>query len=154
MSAFGPTFVDELIAAGLGGLPFAWIAETGEINGRASLTTQQNAAPDAVIAAHDPTKQRVVVPQQISDRQFFQQLAVQGIIGQADALAAVKTGAMPADLQALINQLPADQQFAATMLISGATVFERNHPLTVGIGTAYGWSSAQIDALFIAAAAL
>jgi hypothetical protein len=151
---FGPAFVDELFAAGLGGLPFSWSAETGEITGRENLTAQQNAALDAVIAAHDPTKQPIVVPQQISDRQFFQQLAMQGIIGQADALAAVKTGAIPADLQALINQLPADQQFGATMLISGATVFERNHPLTIGIGTAYGWSSAQIDALFIAAAAL
>jgi hypothetical protein len=57
-------------------------------------------------------------------------------------------------LLAIINAMPADQQFAAKMLVSGATVFERSHPMTVAIGTAYGWTSAQIDALFSAAAAL
>jgi hypothetical protein len=94
------------------------------------------------------------VPALISDRQFFQQLAVQGVITQDEALAAVKTGSIPAALQTLINGLPADQQFAATMLIAGATAFERYHPLTTAIGQAYGWSADQIDALFRAAAVL
>lgn len=95
-----------------------------------------------------------LAPASISDRQFFQQLAVQGIISQNDALAAVKTGAIPDALQQLINALPSDQQFGATMIVSGATTFERNHPLTIAIGTAYGWTADQMDALFSAAAAL
>lgn len=94
------------------------------------------------------------VPASISDRQFFQQLAVQGIITQDEALAAVKTGAIPVALQQLINGLPAAQQFGATMIVAGATTFERDHPLTVAIGTAYGWTAAQMDALFQAAAEL
>ena len=94
------------------------------------------------------------VPQSISDRQFFQQLAVQGVITQVEALSAVKTGTIPAALQTLINGLPPDQQFGANMIVSGATTFERNNPLTIAIGTAYGWSSDQINALFRAAAAL
>lgn len=90
----------------------------------------------------------------ISDRQFFQQLAVQGVITNDEALAAVKTGTIPAALQGLINALPADQQFAATMLVAGATTFDRNHPLTLTIGQAFGWSSDQMDTLWIAAAEL
>ena len=90
----------------------------------------------------------------ISRRQFFQQLAVQGVITQVEALSAVKTGTIPAALQTLINGLPPDQQFGATMIVSGSATFERNNPLTIAIGTAYGWSSDQINALFRAAAAL
>lgn len=94
------------------------------------------------------------VPLSISDRQFFQQLAVQGIISQDDALAAVRTGAIPEALQQLINGLPVDQQFGATMIVAGATTFERSHPLTIAIGSAYGWSVDRLDAFFRAAAAL
>jgi len=96
----------------------------------------------------------LLVPQSISDRQFFQQLAVQGIITNDDALAAVKTGTLPSALQTLITQLPTEQQFSAQMLFSGATTFERTHPMTIAIGTAYGWTPGQIDALFQAAAVL
>ena len=54
----GPTFGDEVIAAGLGGLPLAWGATDDTITGRDQLTTEQNTTLDGVIAAHDPTKQR------------------------------------------------------------------------------------------------
>jgi hypothetical protein len=49
----GPSFTAEIEAAGLMGLPFAWSAE-GVTYG-ASLTTQQRAAIEAVVAAHNPT---------------------------------------------------------------------------------------------------
>ena len=54
--ALGPTFGEEVIEAGLGGLPFAWGATDETITGRENLTAGQNAALDEVIAAHDPTK--------------------------------------------------------------------------------------------------
>lgn len=92
-------------------------------------------------------------PQSISDRQFFQQLAVAGIITEADALAS-NAAVIPAALLTIIEAMPADQQFAAKMLVSGATVFERNHPMTLAIGAARGMSSEQIDDFFRAAAAL
>jgi hypothetical protein len=40
------------------------------------------------------------------------------------------------------------------MILSGATVFERNHPMTIAIGEAYGWTSEQVDGFFRTAAAL
>ena len=94
------------------------------------------------------------VPAVISDRQFFQQLAIVGTITQAEALAAVKTGAIPAILSGFLAALPEADRFAAEMLLSGATEFYRAHPLTVSVGTAQGMTAEQIDAFFIAAAAL
>lgn len=92
-------------------------------------------------------------PSSISDRQFFHQLAIVGIITQDDALAA-NAAVIPPPLLAIIDAMPAEQQFAAKMLVSGATVFERQHPMTIAIGTAYGWNDAQIDDFFRAAATL
>lgn len=94
-------------------------------------------------------------PQSISDRQFFQQLALAGTISQAEALEAVKVGTIPAALQGFVDSVKdADQKFAANMLLAGATVFERDHPLTEAIGAAQGMSSDQVDDFFRAAAAL
>ena len=96
----------------------------------------------------------VSVPQVISDRQFYQQLAVLGLITQAEALAAVKTGDIPATLQGLIVSLPVEQRFSAEMLLSGAVQFQRNHPLTLIFGLAMGWTDEELDTLWIAASRL
>lgn len=89
------------------------------------------------------------VPQTISDRQFFQQAAVDGLITQNEALAAVATGTIPATLQTIVDNITDPmQQFAAKMLLSGATVFERQHPLTEAVGQSLGWTSGQIDDFF------
>jgi hypothetical protein len=55
MKAIGPNFQNELKAAGLLGLPFAW-GDDGAINFGAAITPTQQAAIEAVYAAHDPTK--------------------------------------------------------------------------------------------------
>lgn len=93
------------------------------------------------------------VPHSISDRQFFQQLSVAGIITEDDALAS-NAAVIPPPLVAIIEAMPGSQQFSAKMLVSGATVFERDHPMTLAIGAAYGWTPAQIDDFFRAAALL
>jgi hypothetical protein len=94
------------------------------------------------------------VPHSISDRQFFQQLAVVGVISQAEALAAVKTGEIPSPMQAILATLPDDQRFAAEMVLSGATVFERSHWMADAFGAGYGWTPEQVDTFFRAAAVL
>jgi hypothetical protein len=93
------------------------------------------------------------VPATISDRQFYQQLAIAGILTEDEALAA-NAAIIPPPLLDFIDEMPADQQFSIKMIASGATVFERQNPLTISIGTAYGISSDQIDAFFLAASLL
>lgn len=105
----------------------------------------------------------VPVPQTISDRQFFHALARSpfNLITQAEALAAVKTGDIPPSLVAVIDKAvaggmlpPGMERFDVEMLVSGATVFERLHPTTQLIGGLWGMTEAQVDDLFLAAAAL
>lgn len=107
-----------------------------------------------VIRVVDPATLPPPVPAQISDRQFFHALAINEIITQEEALAAVKVGALPASLASMIDQLPSDQKFSAEMLLSGATIFERDHPLMATLGTMMSWSDEQIDNLFRQAGAL
>lgn len=105
----------------------------------------------------DPVPQPPPIPmvvETISDRQFFQQLAIMGVITQADALAAVKTGTIPASLQTYIDTLPADQQFSAEMHISGSVTFARHHPITIQLAQGMSWTDEQVDTLWTAASAL
>lgn len=87
-----------------------------------------------------------LVPDEISRRQFFQYLAVLGIISRQEALAALQSGAIPAPLQAIIDQLPTeDDQFEAQMFIIGAQNFNRLHPLSDTVRIALGWTVEQKD---------
>ena len=89
------------------------------------------------------------VPSVISDRQFFQQLAAEGTITNAEALAAVRTGEIPSVLAIIISGIEDESsKFAAEMMLSGATQIERNHPLTSTIAFATGRSEADIDNFF------
>lgn len=86
------------------------------------------------------------LPDEINRRQFFQHLAVLEIITRQEALAALQSGAIPAPLQAIIDQLPSDDdQFEAQMFISGAQNFERLHPLSETVRLSLGWSVEQKD---------
>lgn len=92
------------------------------------------------------------IPQTISDRQFFQMAAIAGLLTEDEALAAVATGVIPGVLQSIVDGIQdANQKFGAKMLLSGATVFERTHPLTEAVGASLGWTSEQIDQFFMAA---
>lgn len=96
-----------------------------------------------------------VVPVVISRRQFFQQLAVLGIITKDEALSAMRNGSTPAALNTLVQAIPdAGERFDAEMLVSGATDFLRYHPVTIQIGSAFGMTPAEIDQFFIDAGAL
>lgn len=102
----------------------------------------------------DPTRIPKQVPSEISDRQFFQQMAVEERITQQEALDAVGSGIIPPAMDGLVDQLPEHEQFAARMLIRGATTFRRDHPVTALIGQLYGMSSDQVDRTWIDASLL
>lgn len=94
------------------------------------------------------------VPEVISDRQFYQQLALGGTITQAEALAYVKTGTLPATLAAVVATLTPDQQFAVQMQIIGSVEYQRHNPTVMMLATALGWTDTQLNALWTAAALL
>lgn len=60
MKKLGATFHGELCSAGLNELPISW-QEDGLINGLERLSAEQQAALDAVVAAHEPD-QPVALP--------------------------------------------------------------------------------------------
>jgi hypothetical protein len=110
--------------------------------------------PSKSFVAYSPPPPPAAVPETISDRQFFQQLAIEGKITQDEALAAVQTGVLPAAIATLVAKLPTDQQFAARMLLCGATSFQRSSAIVPVLAQLYGMSAAALDALWTAAAAL
>lgn len=104
----------------------------------------------------EPAPERLfqkIIPE-ISDRQFFQALAIRGAITEAEALDAVGPGIIPPAMEALIDQLPEEQRFAARMLIRGATRYERQHPIADLIRGLYGWSVEDADEFWRFAATL
>lgn len=96
----------------------------------------------------------VPVIDEISDRQFFQALYLRDHISKAEALAAIGTGAIPAAMQALIDQLPEEQQEPAEFLLTGATTFKASHPIADMIRVLFGWSVEQKDEFWQFAASL
>ena len=94
-------------------------------------------------------------PRTISDRQFFQMLAVSEAITKEEALAAVMVGTIPAALEAIVSGIADEnEQFAARMLLSGATQFVRDQPLVSAVAAARGMTEQQLDEFWSAAAAL
>lgn len=95
-------------------------------------------------------------PESISDRQFFQQLAIDGEITPDEALAAATIGAIPQRLSEAIDRLPEAYRFAARMEVAGATVFSRRRQTTLSLAAAMDppWDAARLDALWTAAALL
>ncbi|MGE0024329.1 MAG: hypothetical protein AB7S70_11940 [Hyphomicrobium sp.] len=128
----GPTFADAVVASELlRGAPFTWGSD-GDIGGRETLTTEQNAALDALIAAHDPDAP--VVPQAVTPYQARRALDAAGLRDAAEAAIA-----------AADYDVRDAWEYALTI--------ERNSPFIAALAPALGLSSEQIDALFIAAAA-
>lgn len=94
------------------------------------------------------------IPDLISRRQFFQQLAAMEMISNADALAAMQRGVIPAPLQTIIDTLPEENQFESQMLIVGADSFNRTHPLTETVRLAMQWTEEQRDSFWLEASKL
>lgn len=88
-----------------------------------------------------PTPPPVLPVTAISRRQFFQQLAINKIITQTEALAAVKTGEIPPEFTAILTALPVAEQFSVEMILSGATEFDTNNTLTTQLATQFGWTA-------------
>lgn len=86
----------------------------------------------------------------ISRRQFYQGLALKNIITKEEALSAIQTGALPAAIQSMVDGMTdEDAKFEATMLLAGATDFDREHPLVMVFAMAQQMSEAEVDAFWL-----
>lgn len=120
-------------------------------------------------AIHDPESGEFTTPPMpempvrmpaISDRQFAMGLWGDGLITYEACLAFVKTGDIPAPLQAIIDTLPDDDTGQPTpykdalILLSGATEFRFDHPLVDTIRQAQDWTAEHLRERWAAWAAL
>lgn len=126
----GPTFGDEVIAAGLGGLPFSWGATSDDIFGRENLTDEQNTTLDGVIEAHDPTKQPPPVPDALAEAQRANARLDAGIEAATETAKAIerlpnmpaKTGEVTREeFDALVARVDMIQEAVTAMVEAQAT---------------------------------
>lgn len=132
--AIGPTFSVELKAAGLFGLPFCWSSD-GTFIFDPAMTAEQITGVEAVYAAHDPSKELVLIPQEVSAYQ---------------ARAALLDAGLLTAIEAYFNDPTTDPKQALAW--HNATTFSRNSPTLAAAAMKFNLSSDQLDALFIAAA--
>jgi hypothetical protein len=106
--------------------------------------------PEPVPSAAAPPVQPTV----ISRRQLILALHGAGLITSGEALAAAKTGDVPAAIDAVFAQLPPDQALAARVTWASMVEVRRDHPLIQAMIDAQLATARQVDELFRAAAAL
>jgi hypothetical protein len=91
----------------------------------------------------------------VSDRQFYQGLAIREFCTPAEALDAVRTGVLPRGLRVFVDAIPdAQERWAAEMLLSGAKEFRRDHPFVEQVGAWVGLDSEMLDAFWSQCSAL
>lgn len=109
---------------------------------------KMSAKEEADLLASLPPPPGPLVPEEISDRQFAQQLAVAGTITEAEALAWAARGDLPLAIEVAIDALPDDEQFSARMLLSSATTYHRSHSLADALGSVMGYGAEDLDELW------
>lgn len=108
-----------------------------------------------IIRTVDPATLPRPVPFQISDRQFAHALKNAGVITHQEAMEFVQTGTIPAALKTVVDAIAdREQREAAELLLAGATVFQRGHPMTEALRSAMKWTKEQTDDLWRAGASL
>lgn len=107
---------------------------------------------DTHVATWEAAALKAQTPSEISYGQFFTALWKDGErITYEEALAAVSTRTIPAELDGFLNMLASFDEAGARdarLLLSRATVFHRDNYLVPVFGSMYGMSETDIDALW------
>ncbi|MBX9759657.1 MAG: hypothetical protein K2Y29_12860 [Beijerinckiaceae bacterium] len=91
----------------------------------------------------------------ISDRQFFQGLALRGLCTPGEALEAVRAGVLPPALRAFVDAIEdREERWAAEMLMAGAKEFRRDHAFVAAVGAWAGLDASALDEFWAQCAAL
>jgi hypothetical protein len=124
------------------------------INAATGETVVRDATPAEVAEIEALRNAPPPVPSAISRRQLMIALTAAGLITEAEALAAARTGEVPAAIDAVFAQLPKEQALAARITWATMTVVERDYPLVQAVIDARLATAEQVDALFRQAAEL
>lgn len=103
--------------------------------------------PDGNPVLTDPVPV-VITPTSISFAQLLIGLVTESWITAEEGRAWRDRVALPAQVVALINTLPTEQQFAAETRAMAPSVVLRNDPLVIGMGTAAGKTQEELDTFF------
>lgn len=95
-----------------------------------------------------PTVEDARATMRLSFAQLLIGLVAEGWITQAEGTAWLVARTPPGPVTALINQLPADQQFPALVRAVAPSEVLRLDPLVVGLGSYTGKTPEQIDSFF------
>lgn len=93
-------------------------------------------------------------PKKISRRQFFQELGNRGIITEDEALDAGASVSIPAAMEIFITSLPEDMHYSSRQFLRNAQEFNRGHILAQALEAHLGYTEAEVDDIWIKAAAL
>jgi hypothetical protein len=99
-----------------------------------------------------PSAPPLIVPDVISSRQFWTQMANANFIDESEAVKAMG-GDIPNSIKQFINTLPVLQRFTARMFFE-APVFERHKRVATDMQACFSLTSAAVDQFFLNAAAL
>jgi hypothetical protein len=124
------------------------------INAATGETVVRDATPAEIAEIEALRTAPPPVPGAISRRQLLIALAATGLITEAEALAAAKTGEVPAAIDMVFAKLSKEDALAARITWATMTVVERDHPLIQAVIHAKIAPAEQVDALFRAAAKL
>lgn len=98
-------------------------------------------------------KRADTVPASITPRQLLIGLMTQGLITEAEAIAAAQAGTVPASVQRIFDGLPtAEERAIAAITWAKMTVVERDHPMVAALAEANDLSESDVDAFFQACA--
>lgn len=130
-----------------------WAADAGAIQSDAAEIGWTYA--DGVFTAPPPPEPPPPpVPASITRRQMLLQLALAGMITGPEALAAAQTGAVPASVQAVFDQLGPSDKLGAEITWATMSEADRGHPLVAALAATQAMTDEQIDDFFRAAAQL
>lgn len=107
--------------------------------------------PEEIAALPPPAPAPPIV---LTNRQLFAALALTGFITEADALAAGRTGAVPAAIDAVFGVLPEQDAFLARLTWATMREVTRDHPLIAAMIAANLATAEQVDAIFTLGASI
>lgn len=125
-----------------------------EVNVMTGEVTVVELTPEEIAALPPPAAPSPPPPIVLTNRQLFAALALTGFITEPEALAAGRTGEVPAAIDAVFGVLPEQDAFLARLTWATMREVKRDHPLITAMIAANLATAQQVDAIFALGASI